>query len=124
MSSTDAKLNDSDSESVHGSYIDNYNSFIWYEVGKFRYNNKLHVFGASYERKLTILDFPVKVNENGYAIPVYPHEDIKRELARVFRDELMELVHALRSTLYTGGRIAKLNELLAQAIEDDLLQKY
>lgn len=111
------------SKSVHGSYTDNYNDFIWYEIGKFRYNNKLYVFGVSYERKLTILDLPVKLSENGYAIPVYPHEDIKRELARVFRDELMELVHALR-TSYLRGKLGKLNELLAQLIEEDLLQKY
>lgn len=117
MSSTDAN-------SVHGSYTDKYTSFIWHEVGKFRYNNKLYVFGISYERRLTILDLPVKVNENWDAIPVYPHEDIKRELTRVFRDELMELVHALRTPTYPGGRIAKIHEVLAQAIEEDLLQKY
>lgn len=100
-----------------------YDKFLDYEIGKFTYKDKKYVFGIS-NMKLTILELPVKLSDEGNAIPQYPHKGFKKIIASRFRNKLTKLFQKLKDNKQskTGAKrpLKKEAEVLMYAIEDVL----
>ena len=90
-----------------------YDKFLDYEIGKFTYKDKKYVFGIS-NMKLTILELPVKLSDEGNAIPEYPHKGFKKIIASRFRNKLTKLLQKLKD----NQPLKKEAEVLMYAIEN------